>query len=158
MLFHLIVMEIENMLLMQDNIFTNLFSLKAGQYMLINRNGFVIKPLFSSGCAIYKCSPHYCEVIKDLLLPSVRATLSIDSSQKSLSTSDIISSVKYDTDLPSDVIFEKIIKNPNSPLTALFDAKKLDKLTKSEQPSDAILREHLIKINYLFENYKVRMI
>lgn len=146
----------ENLLLMQDDIFTNLFSLCSGQYMLINRNGFVIKPLFEYEGALYKCSPHYCEVIKNLLLPAVSSTLNINSSQKSKSTSDIIRSINYDkTDTDA---FKKIISNAKSPLLALFDATKLYTLSDSTLPSDELLKEHLIKINCLFENYNIRMI
>ena len=121
-------------------------------------NGFGVhyiadKTYLQSGCTIYAVKSGS---VKSSDGVTVSSTLNIDSSQKSKSTSDIISSINYDkTDTDA---FKKIISNAESPLLALFDATKLYTLSDSTLPSDELLKEHLIKINCLFENYNIRMI
>lgn len=148
-----------NLMLMDEDIFTNLFTLKPGQHMIINRCGFIVSPVFEPAKAGQTFSKKCYEIIDDLLLDSVKKTLDAEFNVKKLcSNSDIISSITYKKNLPYAEELKKVLDNPSSPILALFDKEKLFELSQSVSFSNEWLVEHILKINYLFENYNVRMI
>lgn len=148
-----------SLMLMDEDIFTNLFTLKSGQYMVLNRCGFIVRPVFELIKPVHTFSGKCYEIINNLLLDSVRNTLDAECGIKNFcSNSDIISTITYGENIDCKEALKEVLANISSPLFAIFDKEKLFALSENSTFSDEWLIEYLLKINYLFENFNIRLV